>query len=63
MEPYSSSCFERENIDNLRVWSSISKSSHVEWVGQGGEEIGREREAVEWLKEQASPNLQDPNLR
>ena len=38
-------------------------SSYVEWVGQGGEEIGREGEAVEWLKEQTSPNLQDPNFR
>ena len=33
-------------------------STHVDWVGQGGE-----KEAVEWLKEQASPNLHDPNLR
>ena len=62
MEPYSSSCFEREDIDNLRVWSSISMSSYVEWVGQGGEEIEREGEAVAYLKEQVSPNLLVPKF-
>ena len=40
---------EREDIVNLRVSSSLSIVSHVEWVGQVGGDIGRKGGKVEWV--------------
>ena len=47
IEPYSKILLERVDIVDLRVWSSLIISSHLELEAQVGGEIGREDEAVE----------------